>query len=54
MYEDKEKDINYSYYEIAYLDDFNNKHLATLKDKEVLDFYKERYTLLEFEEKKNF
>lgn len=52
MYEDKEKNINYSYYEIAYLDDFNNKHLATLYDKEVFDFYRERYTLLELKERK--
>lgn len=42
-----EKILDIPYYETAYLDDNNTKHLAYIKDKDVVEFLQERFTVLE-------
>ena len=42
----EEERINTPYYETTYLDDFRNKHIVNIKDKEDLDFYNDRFTIL--------
>lgn len=43
--------IQYPYYETSYLDDNNTKHIAYIKSKEDLNFYQERFTILNSEYK---
>lgn len=45
---EEEFEINYPYYETAYLDDDNNTHLVKIKDDNDLKFYKDRFTILEY------
>lgn len=49
----EEDRIQYPYYETAYLDDNNTKHIAYIKNKEDLNFYKERFVILDSEWKEN-
>lgn len=41
------KVIDYPYYETTYLDDNNTKHIAYIKNNQDLDFYKERFTVID-------
>lgn len=45
---DEEKIIKYPYYEVTYLDDINEKHLAVIYDDYTLDTIKERFTILDW------
>ena len=43
---EEEMDLQYPYYEMAYLDDDNTEHLAKVKDKTIVDYYADRFTVL--------
>lgn len=45
---EEENRIEAPYYETAYLDDNNTKHLAYIKDKETVNYLKERFTILDY------
>lgn len=49
----EEEERYYPCYETAYLDDNNTKHIAYIKNREDLDFYKERFVILDSEWKEN-
>ena len=46
---EEERVITYPYYETAYLDDNDTKHLVKLQSERDLDFFKERFTVLSSE-----
>lgn len=43
---EEENKIEAPYYETAYLDDNNNKHLINIKNEKDLNFFKERFTVI--------
>lgn len=45
---EEENRIQAPYYEMTYLDDYNDKHLIKLQNEEELEYFEDRFTVLSY------